>query len=87
MEMHFAAYLDLVGKRYTGAGPQGSFLAMDKSIAKKIIRYHELHTPYFAVVNKGVVEHAQDIQLPGDRETRLARMRRRGSTRRRSSIR
>ena len=64
MEMHFAAYLDLVGKRYTGAGPQGSFLAMDKSIAKKIIRYHELYTPYSAVVNKGRVEHAQDIRFP-----------------------
>lgn len=64
MEMHFAAYLDLVGKKYTGAGPQGSFLAMDKSIAKKIIRYHELYTPYSAVLYKGVVEHAQDIQFP-----------------------
>lgn len=64
MEMHFAAYLDLVGKKYTGAGPQGSFLAMDKTIAKKIVRYHELYTPYSAVVNKGRVEHAQDIQFP-----------------------
>ena len=64
MEMHFAAYLDLVGKRYTGAGPAGSFLAMDKSIAKKIIRYHELYTPYSAVVDKGRVEYAQDIRFP-----------------------
>lgn len=64
MEMHFAAYLDLIGKRYTGAGPQGSFLAMDKSIAKKIIRYHELYTPYSAVVHHGRVEHAQDIRFP-----------------------
>lgn len=64
MEMHFAAYLDLVGKKYTGAGPQGSYLAMDKSIAKMIVRYHELYTPYSAVVYKGVVEHAQDIQFP-----------------------
>ena len=64
MEMHFAAYLDLVGKRYTGAGPQGSFLAMDKSIAKMIVRYHDLYTPYSAVVNKGRVEHAQDIKFP-----------------------
>ncbi|HEX2834453.1 MAG TPA: D-alanine--D-alanine ligase [Thermoanaerobaculia bacterium] len=64
MEMHFAAYLDLIGKRYTGAGPQGSFLAMEKSIAKKIIRYHELYTPYSAVVYNGRVEHAQDIRFP-----------------------
>jgi D-alanine-D-alanine ligase len=64
MEMHFAAWLDLVGKRYTGAGPHGSFLAMDKSIAKMIIRYHDLYTPYSVVVNKGRVEHAQDIRFP-----------------------
>jgi D-alanine-D-alanine ligase len=64
MEMHFAAFLDLVGKKYTGAGPQGSFLAMDKAIAKKIIRAAELFTPYSAVVHNGRVEHAQDIQFP-----------------------
>jgi D-alanine-D-alanine ligase len=64
MEMHFAAYLDLVGKRYTGAGPQGSFLAMDKSIAKMIVRYHDLYTPYSAVLDRGRVEHAQDIKFP-----------------------
>ena len=63
-EMHFAAYLDLLGRKYTGAGPHGSFLAMDKSVAKKIFRYHDLHTPYAALVNKGRVEHAQDIHFP-----------------------
>jgi D-alanine-D-alanine ligase len=64
MEMHFAAYLDLIGKRYTGAGPQGSYLAMDKAIAKQIIRSHDLYTPYSAVVNQGRVEYAQDIRFP-----------------------
>ena len=64
MEAHFAAYLDLIGRRYTGAGPQGSLLAMDKSVAKMIMRGHDLFTPYSAVLNKGVVEHAQDINFP-----------------------
>ena len=64
MEMHFAAFLDLIGKRYTGSGPHGSFLAMDKSVAKMIMRCHDLHTPDSAVVNKGRVEHAQDIRFP-----------------------
>jgi D-alanine-D-alanine ligase len=63
-EMHFAAYLDLVGKKYTGTGPAGSYLAMDKAIAKKVFRYHDLHTPYAAVVHKGRVDHAQDIRFP-----------------------
>jgi D-alanine-D-alanine ligase len=64
MEMHFAAYLDLIGKRYTGAGPQGSYLAMDKSIAKTIVRYHGLYTPYSAVMDNGRVDHAQDVHFP-----------------------
>ncbi|HEY0371525.1 MAG TPA: D-alanine--D-alanine ligase [Thermoanaerobaculia bacterium] len=64
MEMHFAAYLDLIGKRYTGAGPQGSFLAMDKALAKIVVRHHGVYTPYSAVVNKGRVEYAQDIHFP-----------------------
>ena len=63
-EMHFAAYLDLIGKRYTGATPAASLLAMDKAIAKKIIRFHDLYTPYAAVLNRGRVEHAQDIRFP-----------------------
>lgn len=64
MEMHFAAFLDLVGKRYTGTGPQGSYLAMEKSIAKVIMRHHGIHVPDAAVVYKGRVDHAQDINFP-----------------------
>lgn len=64
MEMHFAAFLDLVGKKYTGTGPHGSCLAMDKTVAKKLIKYHDLDTPYSVVMNKGRVEHAQDIRFP-----------------------
>ena len=63
-EMHFAAYLDLVGKHYTGAGPEASYLAMDKPTAKKIVGFHEVLTPFSAVVHKGRVEHAQDIKFP-----------------------
>lgn len=64
-EMHFAAFLDLVGKRYTGASPAASYLAMEKSVAKKIVRYHDLYTPYAAVVYRGRMEHAaQDIRFP-----------------------
>ena len=63
-EMHFAAYLDLLGKKYTGAGPDASYLAMEKSVAKKIMRFHGIYTPYSAVIYKGRVEHAQDIKFP-----------------------
>jgi D-alanine-D-alanine ligase len=64
MEMHFAAYLDLIGRRYTGAGPQGSYLAMEKAVAKMIVRNYGLYTPYAAVIDKGRVDFAQDIHFP-----------------------
>ena len=62
--MHFAAFLDLIGKKYTGAGPDASYLAMEKSVAKKIMRFHEIKTPSSAVIYKGQLDHAQDIKFP-----------------------
>jgi len=63
-EMHVAAYLDLLGLRYTGAGPHASFLAQDKGIAKKMFAFHGIRTPYFATSYRGTIEHAHDIAFP-----------------------
>jgi D-alanine-D-alanine ligase len=63
-EMHVAAYLDLLGMRYTGAGPHASFLAQDKAIAKKMFGFHGIRTPYFATSYRGSIEHAHDISFP-----------------------
>ena len=64
MDMNIAAYLDLLGKRYTGSGPQALYLAQDKSIAKKIFGFHRIRTPFFATSYKGVLDHSQDISFP-----------------------
>lgn len=63
-EMHVAAYLDLLGLRYTGAGPHASFLAQDKSIAKKMFAFHGIKTPFFATSYRGRLDHAHDISFP-----------------------
>src|SRR5215472_3948354 len=63
-EMHVAAYLDLLGLRYTGAGPHAAFLAQDKAIAKKMFAFHDIRTPYFATSYRGSIEHAHDISFP-----------------------
>ncbi len=63
-EMHVAAYLDLLGMRYTGAGPHATFLAQDKAIAKKMFGFHGIRTPYFATSYRGSIEHAHDISFP-----------------------
>lgn len=64
MEMHVAAYLDLLGRPYTGAGPQGLYLAQDKGLAKKLFHFYGIRTPYFATCYQGKLDHAQDIKFP-----------------------
>ncbi len=63
-EMHIAAYLDLLGLKYTGAGPHATFLAQDKAIAKKMFGFHGIRTPFFATAYRGTIEHAHDISFP-----------------------
>ncbi|HEY6866931.1 MAG TPA: ATP-grasp domain-containing protein [Candidatus Eisenbacteria bacterium] len=59
-----AGYLELLGRKFTGTGSHGLYLAQDKALAKKIFAFHGIHTPYFATVYRGRTEHAHDIQFP-----------------------
>jgi len=63
-DMNVAAYLDLLGRRYTGAGPYGLYLAQDKALAKKIFAFHDIRTPYFATSYRGKLDHSHDISFP-----------------------
>src|SRR6202158_1767322 len=63
-EMNVVAYVDLLGLRYTGAGPHAIFLSQDKAIAKKIFAFHHIKTPFFATSYRGRIEHAHDISFP-----------------------
>lgn len=63
-DVHIPAFLDLVGLRYTGSGPDGLLLAQDKAMAKKIIGFHGLQTPRSAVLHRGKVDYAHDINFP-----------------------
>jgi D-alanine-D-alanine ligase len=64
MDMNIAAYLDLIGRAYTGAGPHAMYLAQDKALAKKIFAFHGIKTPYFATSYKGKLDHSHDISFP-----------------------
>lgn len=63
-EMHVAAYLELLGRVYTGAAPQALYLAQDKSLAKKVFKFHNIQSPYFATCYRGRLDHAEDIKFP-----------------------
>jgi D-alanine-D-alanine ligase len=63
-DMNVAAYLDLLGCAYTGAGPHALYLAQDKALAKKIFAFHGIKTPYFATSYRGKLDHSHDISFP-----------------------
>ena len=63
-EMNVAAYMDLIGLPYTGAGPHAHFLAQDKATAKKMFHFHGIRTPYFATAYRGNIDHAHDVKFP-----------------------
>jgi D-alanine-D-alanine ligase len=63
-EMNVAAYMDLLGLPYTGAGPHAHFLAQDKATAKKMFHFHEIRTPFFATAYRGNIDHAHDVKFP-----------------------
>ncbi len=64
MDMNIAAFLDLLNKPYTGAGPHALYLAQDKALAKKIFAFHQIRTPFFATSYKGKLDHSHDIAFP-----------------------
>ena len=63
-DTNVAAYLELLNRKFTGAGAHGLYLAQDKALAKKIFAFHGIHTPYFATVYRGRTDHSHDIQFP-----------------------
>lgn len=63
-EPHVAAYYDLLGLPYTGSGPRGLALAMDKALAKKVLAFHRVQTPRFVTVFRGRLDWAHDIDFP-----------------------
>ena len=59
-----AAYLELIDKRFTGAGSHGLLYAQDKAVAKKILEFHGLHTPVFARSYRGRLDFSHDLEFP-----------------------
>jgi D-alanine-D-alanine ligase len=48
-DQHVVSYLELQKQKYTGCCPRGLTLTRDKALAKKILAYHRIHSPRFAV--------------------------------------
>jgi D-alanine-D-alanine ligase len=64
-DQHVVSYLELMNQPYTGSNPRGLTLARDKALTKKILSYHGILTPQFAVFPIGaVVRRPPSLQFP-----------------------
>jgi len=52
-DQNVVAYLELLRVPYTGCNPRGLVLARDKALTKKILAYHRVPVPGFAVFPRG----------------------------------
>jgi D-alanine-D-alanine ligase len=52
-DQNVVAYLELLRLPYTGCNPRGMLLARDKALSKKLLHYHRIPAPDFAVVARG----------------------------------
>jgi D-alanine-D-alanine ligase len=51
------SYLELKQQKYTGCNPRGLLLSKDKGLSKKVLTYHRIPTPRFAVFPRGKTVH------------------------------
>ena len=52
-DANIVAYLELMKARYTGCNSRGLLLGRDKAIAKKLLTYHRIPVPDFAIFPRG----------------------------------
>jgi D-alanine-D-alanine ligase len=64
-DQHVVSYLELRKQKYTGCNPRGLTLTHDKALTKKILAYHRIHVPRFAVFpTRRKVERPNRLRFP-----------------------
>jgi D-alanine-D-alanine ligase len=62
---HVVSFLELMQVPYTGCHPRGLMLARDKALSKKLLVYHHLAVPKFAVFPRGrKVRRPKGLEFP-----------------------
>jgi D-alanine-D-alanine ligase len=63
-EGHVTAVLALLGHRFTGTGPVGMALRQDKAVTKKLLQFHDVRCPKFAIFDSDNLEFAGKMHFP-----------------------
>ena len=59
------SYLELMGVPYTGCNPRGMMIARDKALSKKLLAYHRIPVPDFAVFHRGrKIQRPRRLKFP-----------------------
>ena len=56
-DQNVVSYLELLRVPYTGCNPRGLLLSRDKSLSKKLLAYHRIQVPEWAVFRRGRKVH------------------------------
>lgn len=65
MDHNVVSYLELLKLPYTGCSPRGLILARDKGLSKKILSYHRVRVPAFAVFpRRKAVKRPSRLKFP-----------------------
>ncbi len=63
-EMNVAAVLEMLGQPFTGTGPAGLALRQDKAVTKKLLKFHSVQYPNYAVFGRENIEFAGNMHFP-----------------------
>jgi D-alanine-D-alanine ligase len=64
-DQNVVGFLELMRVPYTGCNPRGLVLARDKALSKKILHYHRISTPRFAVARRGCpFKRSRGLEFP-----------------------
>jgi D-alanine-D-alanine ligase len=64
-DQNVVSYLELMQIPYTGCNPRGMVLARDKALTRKVLSYHRIQGPDFAVFSQGrKVRRPKKLALP-----------------------
>ncbi len=64
-DYYVVSYLEMMRVPYTGCKPRGLLLARDKALSKKLLKYHHIHAPEFAVFPRNrAYKHHPNLQYP-----------------------
>ena len=64
-DMNVVSYLELLRLPYTGCNPRGMLLSRDKALSKKLMAYHRIPVPEFAVFRRGLaIKRPRRLKFP-----------------------